>query len=88
MSLISDPVLAQVFATCAHPDLPVPIVEGAHWMIHLLLAARSWSTIGAFAEVYEHGADRYLAPIDAHWAITFTWDAGASRVCAARLEPC
>lgn len=88
MSPISDPVLAQVFVTYAHPDLPVPVVEGAHWMIHLLLAARSWSTIGAFAEVYRHGADRYFAPIDAHWAITFAWDASASRVYAARLEPC
>lgn len=88
MSPIIDPVLAEVFVTSAHPDLPPSVVEGAHWLTHLLLAARSWSTIGAITEVYRHGADRFLAPIDAHWAITFAWDAGASRVCDARLEPC
>jgi hypothetical protein len=88
MSLISDPVLAQVFNSCAHPDLPSSVVAGAHWMIHLLLAARSWSTIGAFAEIRRHGEHRFRAPIDAGWAITFEWDGAASRVCNARLEAC
>lgn len=83
---ISDPDLARVFATCAHPDLPTPIVKGAHWLIHLLLAARSWAAIGSFTQVYQHGEDRFLAEIDATCAITFAWDAGASRVYNARLE--
>lgn len=88
MLLISDPILEQVYATCVYPDLPMPVVEGAHWLIHLLLAARSWAAIGSFTHVYQHGEDRFLAEIDATWAITFAWDAGASRVHSAHLEAC
>ncbi|RVT93445.1 hypothetical protein [Sphingomonas crocodyli] len=86
MPSITDPILSQIFATCAYPDLPQPVVAGAHWLIHLLLASRSWATLGAIAEIYALGDDRYAAVFDQHWAISFAWDATASRVCEARLE--
>lgn len=86
MSPIADPILSQIFATRAYPDLPQPVVEGAHWLIHLLLAARSWGTLGAIAEIYHAEDDRYAAVFDQHWAISFAWDATASRVCDARLD--
>jgi hypothetical protein len=86
MTPIADPILARIFATCADPELPHTVVEGAHWLIHLLLAARSWSTIDAFAEIYRSDDQRFVAMLDEHWGISFDWDAGSSRVYNARLE--
>lgn len=52
----------------------------------MLLAARSWSTIGGFTQVARLRDGRFAAPVDGLWAITFAWDWDINRASRLRLE--
>ena len=86
MIQITDPVLAQIMLHCAHPDVPKAVAAGAFWKANLLLALRSWSSIGKITAVAKLPDGRFAASIDGHWAITFAWDYDTNRAFHLRLE--
>lgn len=80
-----DPILSLILACGGHPDTPATLATAAHWKASLLLAARSWSTIGGFTSMLRLPDGRFAAPIDARWAISFAWDYDVNRAFALRL---
>jgi hypothetical protein len=87
LNQIADPVLAWIIAHGGHPDIPLSLASGVHWKASLLLAARSWTTIGGFTSVARIAPGRFAAPIDDRWALTFAWDYDSNRAFALALEP-
>ena len=81
-----DPILSLILACGGHPDTLAKLASAAHWKASLLLAARSWSTIGGFTSVLRLPDGRFAAPIDARWAISFAWDYDVNRALALRLQ--
>lgn len=86
MNTHTDPILACIIAQGRHPDIPPPVAAGAHWLAHLLLAARSWSTIGGFTGVRRLKSGRFAAPVDERWVLSFAWDYDCNRALAMKLE--
>lgn len=84
---IDDPILNRILACGRHLDIPAALASAAHWKASLLLAARSWSTIGGFTGVVRLPDGRFAAPLDACWAIGFAWDYDVNRAFALRLQP-
>lgn len=81
-----DPILSQILACGGHPDIPAKLASAAYWQASLLLAARSWSTIGGFTRVLRLPDGRFAAPIDPRWAISFEWDYDVNRAFALCLQ--
>jgi len=86
MNQIEDPTLAHIFTHGGDPSIPAALASAAHWKTCLLLAARSWSTIGGFTSVVRLGGGRFAAPIDAVWVVSFAWDYDINRAFALRLQ--
>ncbi len=83
---IEDPILANIFTQGDDPSISAVLASAACWKTSLLLAARSWSTIGGFTSVMRLPGGRFAAAIDAHWAISFAWDYDANRAFSLMLQ--
>ena len=86
MIQIEDATLAHIFTHGGDPSISAALASAAHWKACLLLAARSWSTIGGFTSVVRLPGHRFAAPIDTTWAISFAWDYDINRAFALRLQ--
>jgi hypothetical protein len=82
----SDDPLTNILATGGCAGIPRKIASAAHWLAHLLLAARGWDTIDGFTEVAKLPDGRFAAPLGGRWAITFEWDWDTNRAHHLRLE--
>ena len=86
MILSSDPRLVQVLREMRSPEVSPDVAQGAHWLASLIAAARSWQTIGQFTDVAKTSNNRFAAPVDGAWAITFSWDYDVNHAFEMRLE--
>ncbi len=86
MIQIEDPTLASILTQGGAPNISSVLASAAYWKACLLLAARSWSTIGGFTGVARLPGGRFAAPIDATWVISFAWDYDLNRAFALQLE--
>jgi len=87
LKTIADPSLARLLADGSDPTLPPPVAAAAFRMTSLVLAARSWSTIGAVTTVWKLAAGRFAIPLAANGHfLSFAWDYDVNRAFELRLE--
>lgn len=70
MSRITDPNLLSIAEGTSAGGLPLTAAKAVHYLIRLLLAARSTDDISVFTETYP-SEDRLVAPAFTKWGISF-----------------